>query len=90
LSIATKQSKKSVAEILANTYYEKKQKRIATKDEVKEIQKIIKDVILMNKKRRKKATQALLFRATSNVLKKTSPKNFKAKYVNQILQKKVV
>jgi hypothetical protein len=89
LSLATKQSKKSLAETLANSYYEKKQKRAATEDEVKDIQKIVKDVILMNKKRRKKAKQALLFKATSFVLKKTGPKNFKAKYVNQILQKKV-
>lgn len=89
LSLATKQSKKSLAETLASSYYEKKQKRAATKDEIKDIQKIVKDVILMNKKRRKKAKQGLLFKATSFVLKKTGPKNFKAKYVNQILQKKV-
>ncbi|WMX15692.1 MULTISPECIES: hypothetical protein [unclassified Aureispira] len=89
LSLATKQSKKSLAETLANSYYEKKLKRVATSDEVNDIQKIIKDVILMNKKRRKKAKQALLFKATSYVLKKTGPKKFKAKYVNQILQKKV-
>jgi len=88
-SLATKQSKKSLAETLASSYYEKKQKRAATKDEIKDIQKIVKDVILMNKKRRKKAKQGLLFKATSFVLKKTGPKNFKAKYVNQILQKKV-
>jgi hypothetical protein len=89
LSLATKQSKKSLAETIAHSYYENKQKRAATKDEVKDIQKIVKDVILMNKKRRKKAKQALLFKATSFVLKKTGPNNFKAKYVNQILQKKV-
>jgi hypothetical protein len=89
LSLATKQSKKSLAETLANAYYDKKQKRAATEDEVKDIQKIVKDVILMNKKRRKKAKQDMLFKATSFVLTKTGPKNFKAKYVNQILQKKV-
>ena len=89
LSLATKQSKKSLAETLASAYYEKKQKRAATDAEVKDIQKIVKDVILMNKKRRKKAKQAMLFKVTSFVLKKTGPKNFKAKYVNQILQKKV-
>jgi len=89
LSLATKQSKKSLAETLASSYYEKKQKRAATDAEVKDIQKIVKDVILMNKKRRKKAKQAMLFKVTSFVLKKTGPKNFKAKYVNQILQKKV-
>jgi hypothetical protein len=89
LSLATKQSKKSLAEILANSYYEKKQKRVATKDEVKDVQKIVKDVILMNKKRRKKAKHDMLFKTTSFVLKKTGPKNFKVKYVNQILQKKV-
>lgn len=89
LSLATKQSKKSLAETLANAYYDKKAKRAATEDEVKDIQKIVKDVILMNKKRRKKAKQDMLFKATSFVLKKTGPKNFKAKYVNQILQKKV-
>ena len=89
LALATKQSKKSLAETLASSYYEKKQKRAATEDEINDIQKIVKDVILMNKKRRKKAKQGLLFKATSFVLKKTGPKNFKAKYVNQILQKKV-
>lgn len=89
LALATKQSKKSLAETLASAYYEKRQKRVATEDEVNDIQKIVKDVILMNKKRRKKATQDLLFKATSYVLTKTGPKNFKAKYVNQILQKKV-
>jgi hypothetical protein len=89
LALATKQSKKSLAETLASSYYEKKQKRAATEDEINDIQKIVKDVILMNKKRRKKAKQAMLFKVTSFVLKKTGPNNFKAKYVNQILQKKV-
>lgn len=89
LSLATKQSKKSLAETLASFYYEKKEDRVATKDEVKEIQKIIKDVILMNKKRRKKAKQAMLFQVTAEVLRKEGPKDFKAKYVNKILQEKL-
>jgi len=91
LSLATKQSKKSLAQILANSYYERKEKRAATKPEVKEVQeKVLKPAILMNKKRRKKAKQDQLIKATSYTLNKTGPTNFKTKYVNQILQKTVV
>ncbi|BDS15176.1 hypothetical protein [Aureispira anguillae] len=89
LSLATKQKKKSLAQSLADKYYNKKKKRKATDEEINEVQAIIKDVIAMNKKRRKKAKQKLLFKATSYVLNKTGVKKFKTKYVNQILQKKV-
>lgn len=89
LSLAVKKKKKSVAERLAEAYFSKKKKRTATEEEIKIVQGHIKDVMAMNKKRRKKANQALLLSATSYVLRKTGIKNFKTKYVNQILQKKV-
>lgn len=91
LSLATKQTQKSFAGNLADSYYGKKKKRIANKEEIEEMNKLLKDALSTDKKRpkNKKAGQKLLLEAAFYVLKKTGTKNFKLKYVNQIAQKKM-
>lgn len=97
LSMATKQKQQSVIGGMANVYYGKKQKRTASKEEIKEMQEFLKGVLETDKKRPKgkKAGQKLLLKAAAYALSKVKPDTHKKnpkvmmKHINKIVQKKM-
>lgn len=89
LAKATEQSKKSFAKYYADKYYQKKFGKDATEQQVQVMQGILMDSIKMNNKRRKKATQTLLFRETYLVLLEKGIRDFNVKFVNKSLQQQL-
>jgi len=87
LALSAKKRKKSLAQRMADSFYQLSEKRIATPDEIKTFNAIIKDTIKNNKKGKNKVDQALLLRATSYVLKRVGPDNYKTDYTEQVLEK---
>lgn len=88
LSMAAKQSKKSVAQRLADQYYQTKEKRTATDPEVNKFQDIVKRSIDYNKKKSQyKVDQNFLLRATSYVVGRVGPERFDVQFVDQVLAK---
>lgn len=89
LSLATKQKKKSLAELAADNYYQNKAGRAATKKEVDAIQKLLKST-LDNNKKNLRAPQDKVLRAFSFVLKKVGVKNFEVKFVEEAVEKSII
>lgn len=88
LSLAAKQQKKSLAERMADSYYEAIEKRKPSEVEVQKFQTIVKNVLDFNKNNKKPVDQSLLLKATSFVVKKVGVDKFDVKFVNQVLEKK--
>ena len=89
LSLATKQKKKSLAELAADNYYQNKAGRAATKKEVDAIQKLLKSTLADNSKNLR-APQDKVLRAFSFVLKKVGVKNFDVKFVEEAVEKSII
>lgn len=88
LSMAAKQQKKSLAQRMADAYYENMAQRKASETEIKQFQTIVKSAIDLNKSSKKPVDQELLLKATSFVVKKVGVDKFDVRYVNQVLEKK--
>jgi len=85
LSLAAKQRKKSVAQRLADGYYQDKKNRIATEDEISVVNGITKKVL----KEHKKVDQKYLLKMLSFVFGKVGIKeDVVLKYANQIVAQK--
>ncbi|MGH1338244.1 MAG: hypothetical protein ACRBFS_19125 [Aureispira sp.] len=89
LSLATKQRKKSLAELAADSYYQHKAQRAATKKEVKAIQALLKET-LKNNRQNLRAPQDKVLRAFSFVLKRVGVKNFDVKFVEEAVEKSII
>jgi hypothetical protein len=89
LSLATKQKKKSLAELAADNYYQNKENRAATKKEVKTIQNMLKRT-LQNNRKNLRAPQEKVLKAFSYVLKRVGVKNFKVAYVEEAVEKSIL
>lgn len=89
LSIATKQKKKSLADLAADNYYQNKEGRAATKEEVKAIQALLKATLSSNRKNLR-APQEKVLKAFSFVLRKVGVKNFKVEFVEEAVEKSII
>lgn len=89
LSLATKQKKKSLAELTADNYYQNKAERPATKEEVKAIQELLKATLKSNRKNLR-APQNKVLRAFSYILKRVGVKNFKVEFVEEAVEKSII
>ena len=87
LALAAKKRKKSVAQMLADTYYQEKESRIATTDEIKQFNTHIKNTIKYNKKSKYKTDQSKLLQATSFVLRKVGIDKYSPKLTDKVLSK---
>lgn len=89
LSFATKQNKKSLAELVANNFYEKTKNRVATKQEVDKIQELLK-VTLDNNAKNLRAPQDTVLRAFAYVLKRVGVNNFDVKFVEEAVEEIII
>lgn len=87
LSLAAKQTKTTLAQRMADSYYQNLEKRKASKEEVQKFQPIIKSAIDFNNASKTKVGQDFLLKATNFVLKKVGVDKFDVKYVGQVLEK---
>lgn len=88
LAVATKGTRKSLAQIVADTYFEEGDQRPATKAEVAQVQKFIKEALKINRTGGYKAPQAVVIRAVSYVMKEVGIDQYQDRFVEQVLQKR--
>lgn len=87
ISLAAKQTKTTLAQRMADTYYQNLEKRKASKEEIQKFQPVIKSAIDYNNASKTKVGQDFLLKATAFVLKKVGVDKFDVKYVGQVLEK---
>lgn len=89
LAIATKHTRKSMAQIVADNYFQATENRPATDKEVNQIQSFIKDALDINRKGGYKAPEATVIHAVSYVIKQVGGLDrYKNEFVEQILSKR--
>lgn len=88
LAVATKGTRKSLAQIVADQFFQEKEDRVATEKEVTKIQVFIKDAIQINRKGNYKAPEATVIRAVSYVLKQVGIANYQNQFLEQVLDKR--
>ncbi len=88
VSMAAKARKKSLAQRLADNYYQATSNRIASEEEITSFQKLVKDTISHNKTQSPhKVPQGLLFKATLFVAKKVGVQRYKPELTDKVLEK---
>ncbi len=89
LSLATKQKRKSLADLAADNYYQQREGRAATKEEVNAIQTLLKETLTNNRKNLR-APQEKVLKAFSFVLKRVGVDNFNVAYVEEAVEKSIL
>lgn len=88
VSMAAKARKKSLAQRLADNYYQATSNRIASEEEITSFQQLVKDTISHNKTQSPhKVPQDLLFKATLFVAKKVGVQRYKPELTDKVLEK---
>lgn len=88
LAVATKSTRKSLAQIVADQFFQEKEDRAATEQEVAKIQGFIKDAIQTNRRGNYKAPEATVIRAVSYVLKQVGIAKYQNQFLEQVLDKR--
>lgn len=88
LAVATKGTRKSLAQIVADEFFQGTEDRAATEQEIAKIQVFIKDAIQINRRGNYKAPEATVIRAVSYVLKQVGINRYQNQFLEQVLDKR--
>lgn len=88
LALATKGTRKSLAQIVADQFFQETENRAATEQEIAKIQNFVKDAIQINRNGNYKAPEATVIRAVSYVLRQVGINRYQNQFLEQVLDKR--
>ena len=88
LTLATKEKRQSMAQIVADTYFQEKEQRVANDQEINKVQGFIKQAININRTGGYKAPEATVIHGVSYLMKRVGISKYKSSMINELLSKR--